>query len=308
MQLRKVAELSEGYGNRLAFAPDGETWAAASPFELHLFRGSDPAASLELPPEPTDRVTFAADGRRLFVAPLVLELASRSWVELPPIGPALTEGSPPLDGGELTLTRAAVTPDGELLLACAEYRPGRRPGAGSGYAGPRSRILALDAGTRAVKALLHEADGWETPQSAAASERYLAAASASVWSWERAELRPAGSVERDDGYVRALRFGPADSWLAGVGAGGELGVWSVDGLEQRAAWQAHTDDAYALDAHPSSDVLASGGTDGRLCLWTADGELLQEVAVEGEVEGVALAAGKAAVAVDGERLDLYDLA
>ena len=77
-------------------------------------------------------------------------------------------------------------------------------------------------------------------------------------------------------YVRRLVSTRDDSTLVVGTASGEIHVLDANAGEIRAHWSAHEGGLHALDLHPTAYQVATGGSDGRLRLWSLTGDLLGE--------------------------------
>src|SRR5512143_1223737 len=139
MQISISAELHEGYGRRLAFSREGAQWVSASPQALYLWEGTSRSASAAFDGVAACAAHFSADGRRIFVAPHVFDVAARAFEPLPPLEPALIAGLPAdahARPEEFGLLGAAWSDDGAQLAVCVRHRAPRRRGAVSAYQGP----------------------------------------------------------------------------------------------------------------------------------------------------------------------------
>jgi len=75
--------------------------------------------------------------------------------------------------------------------------------------------------------------------------------------------------------VTALAISRSGQYWAAISRRGEVRVWSGAGRRLHLAWQAHTDNAFALAFSPDEDKLATGSHDGSVKLWNvANGALL----------------------------------
>ena len=75
--------------------------------------------------------------------------------------------------------------------------------------------------------------------------------------------------------VTALAISRSGQYWAAISRRGEVRVWSGAGRRLHLAWQAHTDNAFALAFSPDEDTLATGSHDGSVKLWdVASGALL----------------------------------
>jgi hypothetical protein len=240
------------FGERIAAAADGR-WAVAYGDWVTLWDGTDAAGELTLR-EPALDLRF--DGEALQAAPSLV------GEELPPLSQTLAPWH-----------AVAATWAGERLLV-AEAPP---------RGGHEQRVRLYDGRTRAPGAVLWADSEWMRVEAVAAGGGRLAAAALEVRVWDAGSLDDLFVVPERGLQVRRIVLA-GETLIAGY-ADGHLAV------HERAGWQAHADEACALALHPDGERLASGGWDGRVGLWTLDGELLEEASVGAEVAGVAFLGG-----------------
>ena len=109
-------------------------------------------------------------------------------------------------------------------------------------------------------------------------------------------------------YVRRSVSTGNDSTLVVGTASGEIHVLDANAGEIRARWSAHEGGLLALDLSPTENQVATGGSDGRLRLWSLTGELLGEYdAGTAWVEHIAWAPGGSSVALAaGRRISILN--
>lgn len=282
--LMLIAELPGAYGEHLALHPDGHRWALADSRSIQL--GTDAELGPKLTAaRPILDLAWAPDGAALYAAPQVYDVAAATFLPLPSLTAALASGlEPPPPPEQLGLVAARFAPDGRELLASARVQPSRALGA-EDYRGPRERLLVLRADGTARGVL---ASGDDELRALAVSPHRLAAGGASIDLWDRASLRKLATLAHHKLVTRALAFNAAGDRLAALAADGEVSLWDVstDG-KLLTSFSAHQGDGYAIAIHPGLPLLATGGQDNHLRLWTFDGKLVTEAAMPGWVQAVA---------------------
>ena len=249
----------------------GDAWACAASDRIQLWRGS--ALELEEPaPGKVAGLRFGADGT-LLAAPHAFDLQSREWRPLP--------RSEALGAG-YELAGAGWDPGGALLVLATRFRPSKRVGAGSGPASGTQRLSAVDAASGRVTAELYSGAGHVSYAAIAVDDAVVAAAYADVRLWDRAELSPLAPLEAGRIVQRQLALG--GGLLAAVSAEGCARTWTLPELRPAGSWTAHADEASAVAVHPEGTLVATGGADGRVALWSSDGTPRGEAELGGAVD------------------------
>ncbi len=250
----RVLGTAEAFGERIAAAPTGERWAVAYGDWVTLWNGTEAAG--ELPPGPEPVLDLRFDDGILLAAPSRGQ--ATQWEALPPLRRTV-------DPWRVV----AATWAGERLLV-AETAPA---------GGHEQRVRLYDGVTRDPGPVLWADSEWMRVEAVAASSGRLAAGALEVRVWDAASLEEVQVVADRDKQVRRIVF-----------AGDELIVGYADGhvaVPGRAGWAAHADEACAVVADRAGERVLTGGWDGRVALWTLDGELLDEGRAAAEVAGVA---------------------
>ena len=134
--------------------------------------------------------------------------------------------------------------------------------------GFEQHVRLYDGATRAPGDVLWADSEWMRVEVVAASDDRLAAAALEVRVWDATGRDELLVVPERGKQVRRVVLAETD-----VIVGYADGHVAVHG---RAGWDAHADEASAIALHPDGDRLATGGNDGRVALWSLDGELLDE--------------------------------
>jgi hypothetical protein len=307
-ELKRIATVSTAPATDVAFSPDGGILAAVGPRSVSLVEGAQVVAEIAAPADRLLGARFGASSDELLAAPLVLRLGDRSWAPLPPLQTGLEAGLDANPRGGFAAHAADWTPDGRHLLVYAVWSAQKRIGAPGSYGGPTERLLVLDGATRAPAAVLEETQGVDAYAAVAAGESCVAAAGRGGAVWSRAgDL--VGRLPRGATVTRVLRFS-ADGSLLGLGrADGSAALYSTGDWTCVADWKAHDDEARALAFGTAQELVATGGGDGRIRLWSREGDAVGEADAPAPVGAVDLDArgGRVAAACDGTVV-LYELA
>ena len=281
--IKLVADLTGPYGDHLAFDRGGKRWALADGRTLQL--GSDGTLDRKLAAgEPIHHLAWSADGKRLLAAPLIYDLAQDAWEKLPGLGKAMTSGlaePPPPD--QLGLGAAAYAPDGQDLLIAVYFQPSRDLGGSDSYQGPQERVLLLGP-DRSLRGALYAGD--QEMRALAVGDRLIAAGGATVQVWDRTSLRKVAELKHKL-VARALAFNAAGDRLGAITADGGVSIWDPAAGKLLASFPAHAGDGYAIAFHPTQPLVATGGQDGKLQLWSLAGGAIHTEALGGWVRAVA---------------------
>ena len=287
--LELITEHPNAYGRALAVAPDGATWATCDGLRVKVMDAAgDRIAEQASPGESLFGLAFARDGKTLFAAPRALDVTTGEWRSTADPGEAVAAELGPAALSGFSVHDAAVSPAG-LLVVRAEFRSPRGPGSSEPFTGATQRVLALDAGTLARRALLWEGSG--VPIGALAAGAGLAAAGLGELCVWREDGSPVASLTgHGPAAVTALAFSADGELLASGDAEGMIALWPLpDGGPVTQILDAHAGHVRAVAFHPDELRLASCGEDGRIAVWALSGELLAEADAGGAVEAIALA-------------------
>lgn len=289
--LRAIAEWSQGYGDRIAFHPDGRQWATAQFDQLHLWEGLTLTRSLRLPYTPPGRFLFNEEGTLLYLGPLQIEPSSGQVVDL--LQESLdVQLRPPgaASQGQYELAGAAWSSDGEEGVVFIRYRAAMGIGTGDGEHLPASRLLRLRRQDPEVQILL-EGSAFDAYHTIALHKHYVAAAHLSIGVWSRLKGEQVAELSYHTNGIRDLQFSADGAWLASIGADGQATLWTTQDWVRHASWQAHEEEGRVLAFHPQLNCLATGGWDRQLKVWSlgSQPECLLTRSLPDHVEGIAFA-------------------
>ena len=273
LSLKQVAVITQGYGPRVEFGPDGR-WATADRSQVHVFEGLRPVAQAEIPsPSSPSGLRWRPDGA-LLVGPSVVRLGEpmRPLPEL-----RRTIGRPRRSMGGYEVKGAAWSPDGTRLVLGLGWRAGRccRGGKRPMPSTPMpDRLLLLDGATGTeLAAIAGDVNG---PY--ALSDRFVATIDdrrLAVFRRGDASRLPVYDPHRAD--WRALAFSADGHALAAIDSTGRVEIRETAGFARVSHWVGGEGFGGAVALHPTLPVVATAGGDKRLRLWSAaHGELLAE--------------------------------
>jgi WD40 repeat protein len=104
--------------------------------------------------------------------------------------------------------------------------------------------------------------------------------------WSRADLARIAELEGFNVSFRDLRLS-SDGWLLAAPAwDGHVATWDTRSWQRTGAWKAHEDYARCVAFHPRRPILATGGGDTTLKLWSsaAPGEMSESLNLAAKVE------------------------
>jgi len=298
------------FGHRLAFAPDGRSWAAGENGSLALFRDAVFDRRFDLGAHAED-VRFSADGRQLYAGPFTYDRARADFVDSGKPTSAMLTGLPGVSPASYALTRAVTSPDGAEVVLAARFLPPRKPGPRNAPNAPAGRLLLLQARSFEPIAVLMDGRPFDT---LAVDDRHIAGVSgASIFVFDRKRRKPIAELTKQLGIIGQLSFSPDGKYLASVSAGRDhlIVLWDTATWSEARSWSGDDEGVAAVVFHPTRPLLLTGGYDHHVKVWSlADGTLEESLACSTRITGLALSpsADRLAVAEDlPERLTLYQL-
>jgi WD40 repeat protein len=281
--VKVIADLTGPHGDHLAFDPGGKRWALAESRAIQL--GSDGTLDRKLPAgEPIHHLAWSSDGKQLLAGPLIYDLPQDAWEKLPGLGKAMTSGlDQPPSPDQLGIGAAAYSPDGRDLLIAVYFQPSRDRGGTDSYSGPQERVLLVGR-DRTFRGALYAGDN--EMRALAVGDRLIAAGGATVQVWDRQSLRKVGDLKHKL-VARALAFNAAGDRLGVITADGSVSIWDPNAGKLLHSFPAHQGDGYAIAFHPKQPIVATGGQDGKLQLWSLTGSSIHTETLGGWVHAVA---------------------
>ncbi len=238
----------------LAFSPDGKQLAVAdSDFAIHIWTELPKGRVQFVLQGHTDEIralAFSSDGSRLASAgaDCVVHLwdmktgrlvagpnpRARHGIALVDEREIISTAGTALQGWEQESAEPSWTPDGETVLSIATSPDGKRLATG----GPTSNVKLWDLDSRKLEATLHHTRGPIVNLTFSPDSKLLGSASVTdglVWIWQMGNPEAVLVIPEaaESSTLETLAFHPTMNWIA------------VGGL----------------------DWLATGGSDGALCLW-----------------------------------------
>jgi WD40 repeat protein len=294
--VKLLANLTGPHGTHLAFDRDGKQWALADHHSIQL--GHDGALDRKLAgsAEPILDLAWSADDKQLLAGAERYDLERDAWQQRPALTRAMNDAltfelADPPSPDQLAIVAAAASADGKDLVIAARFMPSRELGAVDDYRGPSERLIVVSSsGTgdaeRTARGVIYA--GSSEMRAIAVGEQLIAAGGDIVQVWDRKTLRKVAELPHKL-VARALAFNAAGDRLAVISAAGAVTVWNPQTGEQLSSFQAHQIDGYTIAFHPTRPLLATGGQDGKLRLWSLEGRPVYEEFLGGWVQAVAFA-------------------
>ena len=288
-QLRKIGALKGASGSSLAVAPDGQVSIAASTGTASIWAGGELTHRVALPGYVGGPIAFALGGRQARIGPWVVDIstgetfATRVNIELLTSGIDFAQRAPP----RFYSPRAsAPSADGKRIAATFVYAPSRGIGDDIVNTGPAGQLVLVDPVAGQLVAVLENLGGLMNGRVLAINATHIVAAGGGVRVWSSTN----GSLVGEDLGGRVLRtdirINPKGTHLAASGATGTIEIRPLADVGHVLTWEGHSDRARAVAFHPSLPLLATGGEDKLVKLWSLANdaaELVAWFAVEGDV-------------------------
>jgi len=283
---------------RTSAAASGERWAGAAYDGGVLWEGARRVRELpcgEFGCTPHDAV-LATDGKTLLIGLNRIDLASGTATSLPEARSSIERA------GMTEVTAVAWTPDGELVIAAAHFRPSRccRDRASeSDRSPPPDRALVLDGTSGALVRELAETHGFSHGV-AASNAQLVAVTRDGLTAWDRATFT--ATTREAPPSASLLVFDRAGAWLATT-EGGTITLWRMPDFCPVARFGAEKSFVHALAFHPTAPVLFAS-TEHTVHAYSLDtpGEELGAAEVTGGSGAVAQTIDSLAVTADGKLL------
>jgi len=307
----------------VAFAPDGETFAASSDRGVSLWdvdTGQQIGILATL--APVWSVAFAPEASGV--------LASGHEDGTVALWEIATQDCRLLHGHEGWIRTVAFAPDGQLLASGSDDGTIRLWECGSGeclrtLSSTRERIWRVAFGRDGILAsssdrvelwhwqtgelvrTLHGHDNWVRGLAMAPDGRQLASGSEdwTVQVWEVASGQRRRVLHAHANWVRAVAFSPDGAWLASAGGDRAVALWNRETERYSRTFRGYGNRIVAVAARDRT--LVSGSDDGIVRVWDPTTRTCQELHGRGQsVSAVALTAGWIASGSRDGRLQLWE--
>lgn len=273
ISLQKAFTLLEGYGERLAFSPSESVWASAGLGIAFLWHSTHVERAQELPGYLGGPLQFSKNGSELLAGPWILQLEKGTGMYLIEDSNELCAGIPPdyyPACDRFNIASSAWSTDGRILVAQTRYQPPRGINRDADYTGPEGQLIALSREGGRLERVLESNTGMLSPWAIATYENLVAAGAVGLTLWDLARANPLFEMHGKSEMLTDLRFSPEGGLLAGTRVDGSVELWNVADGSLGASWQAHPGQAQSAAFHPRLPILATGGHDGQIKLWSLD--------------------------------------
>lgn len=273
--IKKIKALSEGYGPRIAFHKNMSEWATARLGQLALWENTRVVQHIDIPGYVDGAVYYSDDGQEILVGPWAVSLASGQKRFYPYLQDELIAAIDPKYSPRrelFSITNAIWSPDGRRMVALSRYRPSRLIGDNTHYDGPDAQLLLLDGEKGQFLHALEENCGAIRDRSLAVHANQVAAGGTRLSVWDIHTGETIAHLPGVTAMLKGLTFKPDGTLLAGIQVDGSIILWETNGWKLVTTWSAHPGLAQALAFHPHHPLLASGGSDGVLRLWSLETE------------------------------------
>jgi WD40 repeat protein len=271
LALVQLDELKGAYAGQLAYAPDGRTWVSGEQQAIGVYQGGARVREIKgvwLDEQST--LAFTADGERLLAGGSIYRFSDGQQLFAARSG-ALTHDAESGFG----VDAAQLTPDAAQCIAWLRFHPSEccrerghhdRPSSN-----PPSPVFVIDTRTGTAQPLRLADRGWGEYRALAASSRLLVVGGVTDHAtvFARQGLKAVGTLDVDGAFY-GFRFSPDGRTLVGIHLGRELVVYDTPQLTRRARFAVLPDGKWisALAVHPKRPVVAVGGWDGMLRLFS----------------------------------------
>ena len=187
---------------------------------------------------------------------------------------------------------SAVTADGTRLATTFVFAPSKGIGDDVRNAGPHGQLVLIDPASGEFVAVLESTTRFDSDRVIAIDAAHVVAAGAGVGVWRASDGTRIGGLDGRPGLKRSdIRLSPVGARFAATRFDGTAEFGSLDAVDSAHVWTAHPGRATALAFHPAGEMLATGGDDQQVKLWTVGGndsaELVGWYFVEQKVAGLA---------------------
>jgi len=294
IEIELMGELPGGSGTTVAVAPDGVTTVAASTGMATLWLADELGATVGLDDYVGGPIAFTTDGVTAFIGGSALDVASAAVKPMSAgIGLLVSGLDPAVRLADRFYARraAATAADGTRMIASFVYAPSRGIGDDEPNEGPAGQVVLVDPSAGAFVAVLHDLPHALARPVVSIGARYAVAASSGIAACATADGSPVGVVD-DDGVLRSdVRISTDERHVAASRFDGTLELRPFADFSAARTWTGHSGPATAVAFHPEAAIVASGGQDQQVKLWSyagpGDPELVGWFFAEQEIAALA---------------------
>ncbi len=276
IEIELVAELTDAGGAALAVGPDGNISIAASTGSATLWDGEDLAHTVSLSGYHGGPIVFADAGRRARIGRYVVEVGSGDVTSTAVDVDLLTSG---LEFAQRAPTRnyiagtSATNADGTRMAASYLFAPSRGIGDDVKNPGPNGQLVLADPSKgEFITVLTDFADMTEDP-ALAINDDHIVAVGGSIQVWRTGDGSLVGENTTRARPRFDVRISVDGSQIAVCRADGVIELRPIADVNEGITWTAHPGRCKAVAFHPRKPLLATGGDDMQVKLWSlGDGE------------------------------------
>jgi len=293
MEIERVGELTNGTGTTLAVGPDGNITVAAGNGRAAIWAGNEHAHAVALAGYTAGPVAFSADGKTARIGDWAVDVSTGAATPSAVDIDLLTSG---IDFAERAPTRfyspraAAQIGDASRLVSSFVFAPSRGIGDDVANVGPDGQVALFDPGSARLVAVLEGISDRPHDRALAIDARHVVAAGSAIHAWSSNDGSAVGQDATDAPMRSDVRISPDGTLLAASRVDGSAELRSFADFGSARIWTAHSKRATAVAFHPTLPLLATGGEDQQVKVWSIGAgapELMGWFWVERDVKAIA---------------------